>query len=139
PSAAGKFGFESGEEDEGPGGSAQEGQAEAILQPAPRGQPGNPDIKFEVGDVGPQGDCDFGGPPGLLGGKGYWGDDGEVGPDGLPREPAGATRPVEPAGDLGKYGETQDSAKAQVLCACTTSFSKRKASGPCSPRQHPRR
>ncbi|KAL8213553.1 UNVERIFIED_CONTAM: hypothetical protein K2H54_066736 [Gekko kuhli] len=49
-----EFGFESGEEDEGLGGSAQDAQPQPPLQQAPQKQPGNPDIKCEAGDVWPQ-------------------------------------------------------------------------------------
>ncbi|KAL8213556.1 UNVERIFIED_CONTAM: hypothetical protein K2H54_066767 [Gekko kuhli] len=41
------------------------------------------------------------------------GGDGEVGPDELPGETAGAPQPSVPAGDSGKDGATQDSAEAQ--------------------------
>ncbi|EPY74922.1 hypothetical protein CB1_001859001, partial [Camelus ferus] len=99
-----------GDGSKGPTISAQEAQAQAILQqarialrgppgpmgltgrPGPVGGPGSSGAKGEAGDPGPQGDRGFDGLPGLPGDKGHRGIAGVDGPPG-------------PKGNMGPQGE----------------------------------
>ncbi|ELK07333.1 Collagen alpha-1(V) chain [Pteropus alecto] len=83
----------------GPMVSAQESQAQAILQRA-RGRAGSDGARGMPGQTGPKGDRGFDGLAGLPGEKGHRGDDGEVGPRGLPGEPG----PPGPQGPIGYPG-----------------------------------